>query len=269
MKLGALPYHREVAGHLRTGEAALWSWFESDQFFQRYAEQGKAGAFEIHLPLDARRSAGRLRPCSTAAERLSLDSPVTVYQSHGGNGGANAALVFLPGEAALTLSGNIGDILDGGECGRNLATSCTTTISIRLDGGLYFTAARLLDWCAAQPGLRDSIHETGRLYRLHTEICADMGALHVTGNRDAVVSSLVKVSTGLKSVNPLYYLEQTEEIVEKRRGKSDGLAHPELHIRAKSVDILSSKSPTLNSLIDAGVRSAGCEAPRPAWPAPS
>ena len=117
-----------------------------------------------------------------------------------------------------------------------------------LDGGLYFSAAHLLDWCATQPGCEDSIHETGRLYRLHTEICADMGALHVTGNRDAVVSSLVKVSTGLKSVDPLSYLEQTEEILEKRRGGSDGLTHRELQIRAKSVDILSGEAPDLNAL---------------------
>ena len=45
------------------------------------------------------------------------------------------------------------------------------------EGGRYFTAERLLDWCAAQPGCEDSIHETWRLYRLHTEIYADMGAL--------------------------------------------------------------------------------------------
>ena len=41
MKLGALPYHKDVAGHLRTGEAALWSWFETDQFSQRYADMVK------------------------------------------------------------------------------------------------------------------------------------------------------------------------------------------------------------------------------------
>jgi len=119
-----------------------------------------------------------------------------------------------------------------------------------LDSGNYFTAERLLDWCAAQPGCEDPILETGRLYRLHSEIYADMGALRVTGNRDAVISSLIKVSTGLKSVNPLSYLEQTEEILENRREGSDGLTHPELHIRAKALDLLSGKAPKLRALTD-------------------
>ena len=41
MKLSALPYHKDVAGHLRTGEAALWSWFESDQFSRSHADRVK------------------------------------------------------------------------------------------------------------------------------------------------------------------------------------------------------------------------------------
>jgi hypothetical protein len=247
MKLGALPYHREVAGHLRADEAALWSWFESDQFSQRYADMVKLELLKSTYRLTRADQPDVYAHADTAAERLSLDLPVTVYQSDGGNGGANAALVFLQGEAALTLSGNIGDLLDEEEMLAVIGHELSHHHLYTLDGGLYFTAARLLDWCAAQPGCEDSIHETGRLYRLHTEIYADMGALHVTGNRDAVVSSLVKVSTGLKSVNPLSYLEQTEEILEKRRG-SDGLTHPELHIRAKSVDILSGEAPDLNAL---------------------
>ena len=77
-----------------------------------------------------------------------------------------------------------------------------------------------------------------------------MGALHVTGNRDAVISSLIKVSTGLKSVNPLSYLEQTEEILERRREGSAGLTHPELHIRAKALDLLSGEAPELSALTE-------------------
>jgi hypothetical protein len=173
---------------------------------------------------------------------------VTVYQSHGSNGTANAALVFLPGEAALVLNGNIGDLLSEEEMLAVFGHELSHHRLYSLDGRRYFTASRLLDWCAAQPGCEDSIHETGRLYRLHTEIYADMGALHVTGNRDAVISSLIKVSTGLKSVNPASYLEQAEEILEKHREGSAGLTHPELYIRAKATDLLSGEYPDLGAL---------------------
>jgi hypothetical protein len=248
MKLGALPYHEEVAGHLRTGEAALWSWFESDRFSESYADRVK-----LELLKSAYRLSRDDRPdiyalADTAAEKLGLDLPVTVYQGHVGNGGANATLVFLPDEAALTLSGNIGELLEEGEMLAVFGHELAHHRLYSLDGGRYFTAERLLDWCAAQPGCEDSIHETGRLYRLHTEIYADMGALHVTGNRDAAISSLIKVSTGLKSVSPSSYLEQTEEILEKGGEGSGGLTHPELHIRAKALDLLHGDFPDLEAL---------------------
>jgi hypothetical protein len=117
-----------------------------------------------------------------------------------------------------------------------------------LDEGRYFTAARFLDWCTDQPGCDASFHETSRLYQLHTEIFADMGALHVTGDRDAVISSLIKVSTGLKSVTPSSYLEQAEEILEKYSQGSEGLTHPELFIRAKALDLLSADPPGIGQV---------------------
>ena len=70
----------------------------------------------------------------------------------------------------------------------------------------------------------------------------------MSGNRDAVISSLIKVSTGVRSVNPLSYLEQTEEMLEKGSEGSGELTHPELHIRAKALDLLSGDFPDLEAL---------------------
>ncbi len=238
MKLGALPYHKEVASHLRMGEAELWSWLESDEFTRGYSDKTK---------LELLKSANRLtrddRPdvyalADTAAERLGLDLPLTLYQGHGGKDEAKAALVFLPDEPALTLTGNIGDLLSEEEMLAVFGRELSRHRLYSLDGGRYFTAERLLDWWAAQPAREDSIHETGRLYRLHTEIYADLGALHVTESRDAVISSLMKVS---KSANA------SEEILAKRWEGSDGLAHSELHIRDKALDLLHGDFPDLEA----------------------
>jgi hypothetical protein len=238
MKLGALPYHKDVAVHLRMGEAELWSWFESEEFTQGHADKAK---------LELLKSADRLtredRPevytlADTAAERLGLDLPVAVYQGHGGKEEASAALVFLPDEAALALTGNIGDLLSEGEMLAVFGRELSRHRLYSLDGGRYFAAGRLLQWCAAQPGCEDSIHETGRLYRLHTEIYADLGALEVTESRDAVISSLTKLS---KSANA------SEEMLEKRWQGSDGLAHSELHIRDKALDLLHGDFPDLEA----------------------
>jgi hypothetical protein len=178
-----------------------------------------------------------------AIEKLGLDLPVTIYQRQGGVETANAALVFLPDEAAVMLMGNIGELLNEAEMLALLGHEIAHHRLYTMEGGQYFTSARLLGWCLDQPGCDASFAETDRLFQLHTEIFADLGALYVTGDRDAVIASLIKVTTGLKSVSPSSYLEQAEEILEKHKQGSEGLSHPELFIRAKALDLLATDPP--------------------------
>ncbi|WP_125461868.1 MULTISPECIES: hypothetical protein [Rhodomicrobium] len=244
-RFGALPYHVAVAGHLRTGEAALWSWFESDQFSKRYSEMVKLELLKSTYRLTRADQPGLYAQADVALNALGLDLPVTVYQRQGGGDGANAALIFLPDEAAIMLMGNIAELLSEGETLALLGHELAHHRLYTLDGGQYFTAARLLDWCAEQPGCDAAFRETDRLYQLHTEIFADMGALHVTSDRDAVIASLIKVSTGLRSVTARSYLEQTSEILEGDKAGSEGVTHPELYIRAKALDLLAADPPRI------------------------
>jgi hypothetical protein len=243
VKLGALPYHVWVAEHLQSGESALWAWFQSDQFSRRYSEKVKLELLKSTYRLTRDDQPALYAGADTAVERLGLDLPVTIYQRQGGAETANAALVFLPDEIAVLLMGNVGALLDEAEMLALLGHEIAHHRLYTLDDGRYFTAARLLDWCAEQPGCQPSFIETDRLYTLHTEIFADMGALHVTGDRDAVIASLIKVTTGLKSVTPSAYLEQAGEILEKASAGSEGLTHPELFIRAKALDLLAADPP--------------------------
>ena len=179
-----------------------------DQFSQRYAERVKLELLKSTYRLTRADQPGIYAQADTALEKLGLDLPVTIYQRHGGIGEANAALIFFPDELAIMLMGNIGDLLREEEMLALLGHEISHHRLYTLAGGQYFTAARFLEWCPQQPGCEDSFLETDRLYRLHTEIIADMGALHVTGDRNAVISSLIKVATGLKKVTPSSYLEQ-------------------------------------------------------------
>jgi hypothetical protein len=245
VKIGALPYHIGVADHLRTAELALWSWFESDYFSKRYTELVKLELLKSTYRLTRADQPGIYTQADIAVEKLGLDLPVTIYQRHGGPGDPNAALIFLPDEVAIMLMGNVGDLLHEGEMLAVLGHEIAHHRLYTLEDGRYFTAARLLNWCAEQPGCEAAFLETDRLYRLHTEIFADMGALHTTGDRDAVISSLIKVATGLKIVTPSSYLEQTSEIFEKGQKGSEGLTHPELFIRAKALDLLAADPPKI------------------------
>lgn len=243
MKLGALPYHTAVARHLQSGDAAHWAWFESERMSTGYSEKVRLELLKSTYRLTRADQPGLYESADIALEKLCLDLPVTIYQRQSGADSPNAALIFLPDEAAIMLMGNIGELLNEAEMlallGHEIAHHCLYT----MDGGQYFTAARLLGWCVEQPGCEAAFAETDRLFRLHTEIFADMGALHVTGDRNAVIASLIKVMTGLKSVSPSAYLEQTEEILEKYQQGSQELSHSELFIRAKALDLLAVDPP--------------------------
>ena len=241
MKLDALPYHANVAKHLRTDEGALWAWFESDQFSMRYTEKVKLDLLKSTYRVTRADQPGIYAQVDSAREKLDLDLLATIYQHQGGSGEANAALIFFPDELAIMLMGNVSDLLDEAEMLALLGHEISHHRLYSLEGGQYFTAARFLEWCALQPGCEASYLETDRLYRLHTEIFADMGALHVTGDRDAVISCLIKVATGLKKVTPSSYLEQTDEILRQYKQGSEGLTHPEMFIRAKALDLLTSE----------------------------
>jgi len=248
VKLGALPYHCNVAEHLRTEEAALWAWFESDQFSTPYTEKVKLDLLKSTYRLTRADHPGIYAQVDRAREKLDLQLPGTIYQSQGASGEANAALIFLPDELAIMLVGNVGDLLDEAEMLALLGHEISHHRLYSLERGQYFTAARFLEWCAIQTRCEASYLETHRLYRLHTEIFADMGALHVTGDRDAVISCLIKVATGLKKVTPSSYLEQTDEILKQHKQGSEGLTHPEMFIRAKALDLLTSDPPKLDEV---------------------
>ena len=243
MKLGALPYHTAVASHLRGGESALWAWFEFDQVSASYSERVKLELLKSTYRLTRTDRPDLYASAEIATERLGVDLPVTIYQRQGGADSPNAALIFLPDEVAVMLMGNIGELLNEAEMLALLGHEIAHHRLYTMDGGQYFTAARLLGWCVDQPGCDASFAETDRLFQLHTEIFADMGALHVTGDRDAVIASLIKVTTGLKSVTPSSYLKQAEEILEQYKQGSEGLSHPELFIRAKALDLLAADPP--------------------------
>src|SRR5262245_19701412 len=146
------------------------------------------------------------------------------------------------------LMGNVSDLLAETERLALLGHEISHYRLYSLEGGQYFTAARFLEWSTLQPGCEASYLETDRLYRTHTEIFADRGALHVSGDRDAVISCLIKVATGLKKVTPSSYLEQADEILKQYKQGSEGLTHPELFIRAKALDLLTSDSPKLDEV---------------------
>jgi hypothetical protein len=107
-----------------------------------------------------------------------------------------------------------------------------------VEGGDLLVASQVL---AAMTNDRsaDTPHfETMRLFDLYQEVyCGRTGARAVEGDTDVVMSMLVKVATGLDSVDARGYLKQAEEVLSKSPGASEGQTHPEQYIRARVLDL--------------------------------
>lgn len=231
--LEPLPYHHAVVAYLQAEERHAWEWSASSAQEQAAGEVRDAmlrGTYRLeeagHAPVFA--------ACRTAMERLGIDAPFTLYQAN--DGSMNASLVYVPGEIHLVFFGPILEKLDAAELlalmGHELAHYLLWSMGERA----YFRASRVLDHALSYSDARSSHRETARLLSLHTELFADRGGALAAGTPGPAIAVLVKVMTGLTSVDPEAYLRQARE-VEESGGKSRGLSHPEAYLRARALQL--------------------------------
>ncbi len=184
------------------------------------------------------RSAYRLDPtahpdvhaaATRAAAALGVTVPVVIYQFEGSDG-ANAELIFRPGEAIVAFSGNTLGLLHGDELTAAFGHELAHHRLWSADDGRILTADRLLGAMTMDAVTPPMYYETARRYDLATELYADRGARLACGNLGASIRSLVKVATGLAEVDDVAYLAQAEAA--NPRAGSRGLSHPETVLRA-------------------------------------
>jgi len=174
-----------------------------------------------------------------AARALGLDAPLTVYQSQQ-RGDLNASLAYLPGEAHVSLAGPIAETLDGAQLRALFGHELAHYALLESDGRAMLHAERLIG-AMANDGEASSSHErTARLWRLYTEVFADRGALlAASGDLDAAVGLLVRVTTGLRDANAQSYLRQAEEIFSREAASATQPTHPETFLRARALRLWS------------------------------
>ncbi|MBA2745865.1 MAG: peptidase M48, partial [Flavisolibacter sp.] len=77
------------------------------------------------------------------------------------------------------------------------------------------------------------------------------GAYLVTGNYAPIISSLVKIATGLQTVNPDSYIKQADEIFTvDANTKTMGITHPENFIRARAIWLWHTKGAEAESQVE-------------------
>ena len=230
-----LPYHKQLADLLETEEDGLWTWFASDNMAEQAFEDHRLMLLKNTVRLDQDTYGALYAQAQSVAEKLAIEAPITLFQ--GQRDQRNAALVFIPGEVNIIFEGDMMEFLSEDELTSVLAHEMAHYLHNTREEGRYFITDRLIDWVCGEPGAHVAHGASFRLSRLYQEIFADRVGLSVCQNRDAAISSLVKVTSGLSKVSVDAYLQQARETVELNDSKgADGYSHPETYIRAIALD---------------------------------
>ncbi len=235
--LNALPYHQKVATHFKQ-QIKTWQYFAQAKNKEGQLQQFKTELLKNTYKFSPENDTAIYSKLAFAKNQLDLgDLPVTVYQAQYTDE-LNASIVYLENEAHIVFSGGIIKLLSDDEL---LAVLAHELSHVKLYTMLNYdieVADRIITSIANNFNSEPSYYETARRFRLYTEIFCDRGAFKVLNNIDPVISSLVKISTGLDQVNADSYIKQADEIFDNEKGfTTTGISHPENFIRAKSLQI--------------------------------
>ncbi|CAN5454566.1 M48 family metalloprotease [soil metagenome] len=230
-ELSALPYHRVVADLLER---------ENPRAFAALLPTGATQGSELDQSLlrstyrlDAAAHPEAHAALARAAGALGLTVPVELYADENPQR-PNAELVFVASRAIVVITGPVLELLDDEELCAVFGHELAHHVLWSADGGRYLAGSRLLDVAEHDARTPSEYLETGRRFRLATELYADRGALLATERLEPAISGLLKVSTGLRRVDPAAYLRQAAE-VDFVSTASSGTSHPETVLRAWSL----------------------------------
>ncbi|ATQ44046.1 M48 family metallopeptidase [Caulobacter mirabilis] len=232
--LRPLPYHLRIVDHLKRSEPEVWRWASSFAVQEQHLEDMRARLLRETYRLTPESHPGVYAICGRVMAKLDITAPVTLYQA--GAESMNAALVYLPGEVHVLFYGAVLEKLGEDELTALLGHELSHYRLWSLDGGDYHVASRILDHTLADPGAGASHVNTARLYGLYTEVYADRGAAFVAGQPGPSISTLVKVQTGIQTVDAAAYLAQARELEAGGQRLSEAHSHPETYLRAQAVD---------------------------------
>lgn len=228
-----LPYHKAVRDYLQTVDSTIWTWF-CDNPAAADAEATKVELLKAAYRLDRDTHGELYDQADEIRTRMGLSAPVTLYQAQNVTQGS-AFNVWMPGELHVVFGGTLREFLTTDEVSAVIAHEFAHFELFNLQGGDFLVTDAILNAMATDYAADSPHARTLRTYRLWTELFCDRRAAQVLGVIDDCVSTLVKLETGVKDVNPREYLKQAAEIMESGPLTSEGHTHPEVFIRAYSL----------------------------------
>ncbi|HEY4288936.1 MAG TPA: M48 family metalloprotease [Puia sp.] len=233
----ALPYQLKVRDYFKQ-QASTWEWFAAARTREEQLVSFQTELLKNTYQFRRGTDTALYEKIDLVREKLGLgDLPVAAYQAQNANDPElNASIVYLHREAHLVFSGPILERLNETELLAVIAHELThIRLYTLLDGDLE-VADRIITAIANNYNSEPCYYETARLFRLYTEIFCDRGAYAVLGDAAPVITSLVKLATGLAEVNAESYTLQAEAVFSAEPGtQSVTPTHPENFIRARAL----------------------------------
>lgn len=251
-------YLIEVRDLLRESQPEVWEWFRSVQQTQAAREAVSLDLLKSTVRLEPDGNAELYRLAQSAIESLDLDVPITFYQAKQSGrtaGHFNASISCDPNQAHLVMQGDLQEHLDTAELSAVFGHELSHLLLWNLQDGEFLHTWNMLIALSNDAAQQPIYSETLRLFSQYSEIFCDRGAAVVAGSYAPVVSSLIKIVTGVKSVKVKDYLRQANEIFSKddRQGSQE-VTHPQLYIRARALDLWQKNAKDTESSIEAMVQ---------------
>ncbi len=239
-----LPYHDAVRDLLKKNDANVWNWFGQQQNSAAAQEAVKFELLKSTYRLSPQSHPAYYAAAADGAEKLGISAPITLYQAQADTL-LNAYIALGGDEIHIVLSGDIDGSLSDIELRALLGHELGHHLLRTLDDGEHLRAWEVLRATCLETAVHPAFMHTFRKLSLYTEIYCDQVALNVVKNLDAVVSTLVKMVTGIKKVAPDEFLKQADEILVRSKSKvvSEGITHPEAYIRAAAAQLFHKQSP--------------------------
>jgi Peptidase family M48 len=248
--LQPLAYHRDLVNFLKAKEPELWTWMRAAQIASQSTEV-RSELLRSTYRVDSDAHPEIVGAAAAAGKVLGIAVPISVYQSEG-EASPNAALIYVPDEAIVLLSGPIAELLNPAELTAIMGHELAHFVLWTIDDGDHLIADRLVN-AVANDSFDDAYIETSRLLSLSTELFADRGALLACRDLHTTVSALVKVSTGMRTVSAASYLRQAEELLAMDASASIRTTHPETVLRAAAIDLWSAGAAELSGALSVAI----------------
>ncbi len=224
-------YHAELRDLLIATEPELWRWFaESNELAARGDDEAELALLKSAIRLDGGVHDVLVAHASLLRHAFEITEPVALYQELGSSE-RNAQVFRLNGQVNVVFGGDLLELLEPSEQQVILAHELAHIALWRRYGGDFGVLVQMIHRLASDPGADDTVIETARRLRLHTEVWADAAAVSALDDLETAVAAMVKIGSGLRHVDPAAYLRQAEEILALDSRATTAWSHPELHIR--------------------------------------